>query len=106
MVLGRPQAELENYKPALTKQSDFDQFWERTLKLIPNEPASLTPLASPIKTLDIYDVTINGFNGDPIKGWFLTPKNLEKPAPLITIFEGYGGGRGEATEWLFWPSAG
>ena len=106
MVLGKSQAELENYKPALTKQSDFDQFWERTLKLIPNEPAVLTPLVSPIKTLDIYDVTIKGFNGDPIKGWFLTPKHLEKPAPLITIFEGYGGGRGEATEWLFWPSAG
>ena len=88
MVLGKPQAELENYKPALTKQSDFDQFWERTLKLIPNEPAVLTPLVSPIKTLDIYDVTIKGFNGDPIKGWFLTPKHLEKPAPLITIFEG------------------
>ena len=106
MIIGKSLAELETYKPALTKESDFDKFWDESLKMFPKSEAALTPIDSPIATLEIFDVTIKGFNGDPIKGWFLQPKNLKETRPLITIFEGYGGGRGEAIEWLFWPSSG
>lgn len=106
MIIGKSLAELETYKPALTKQPNFEKFWEKSLSMFPKSEPKLTAIDSPIKTLDIFDVTIEGFNGDPIKGWFLTPKSLSEKMPLITIFEGYGGGRGEATEWLFWPSAG
>ena len=106
MIIGRPLSELESYKPKLTKAPDFEEFWRNSLAKYPKSEAKLTPFESPIKTLDIFDVTIKGFNGDPIKGWYLVPKNLKANRPLITIFEGYGGGRGEAIEWLFWPSAG
>jgi cephalosporin-C deacetylase len=106
MIIGKSLPELESYKPALTKASDFSDFWQKSLTMFPKSEPVLTPIESPIRTLDIFDVTIAGFNGDPIKGWFLTPKGLNEKRPLITIFEGYGGGRGEATEWLFWPSAG
>lgn len=106
MIIGKSLADLESYKPALTKKSDFESFWADSLAMFPREKAQLVQVDSPIETLDIYDVTIKGFNGDPIKGWFLTPKNLTEKRPLITIFEGYGGGRGEAIEWLFWPSTG
>ena len=106
MIVGKPLIELESYKPSLTKQSDFDQFWSDSLKNFPDEAPILTEIPSPIKTLNIFDVTIKGFNGDPIKGWYLEPKGLTEKRPLITIFEGYGGGRGEAIEWLFWPSSG
>jgi len=106
MIIGKSLAELENYKPALTKAPDFEKFWQESLSMYPKSEPTLTAIDSPIKTLDIFDVTIKGFNGDPVKGWFLSPRNLNEPRPLITIFEGYGGGRGEATEWLFWPSAG
>lgn len=106
MIIGKSLPELESYKPALTKAADFSDFWQKSLTMFPKSEPVLTPLDSPIKTLDIFDVTIAGFNADPIKGWFLTPKGLNEKRPLVTIFEGYGGGRGEATEWLFWPSAG
>ena len=106
MIIGKSLTELETYKPTLTKAPDFEEFWSSSLKLYPQSDAVLVQISSPIKTIVIFDVTIAGFNGDPIKGWYLLPKNLSGKNPLITIFEGYGGGRGEAIEWLFWPSAG
>ena len=33
-------------------------------------------LGQPRSALDIFDVEIPGYNNDPIKGWFLTPKGL------------------------------
>lgn len=106
MLIGKSIQELERYKPSLTKSSDFEMFWKNSINSLANPDPLLNPYPSPIKTLEIFDVTIRGFNGDPIKGWFLQPKGLNEERPIINIFEGYGGGRGEATEWLFWPSAG
>ena len=30
MIIDKPLAELEQYKPLLTRQHDFDAFWEQT----------------------------------------------------------------------------
>ena len=108
MLLGQPRSALESYSPALTKKDDFDFFWQQTLadyvQISPQ--ALLTPIVSPIQVLDIFDVEIPGYNNDPINGWFLTPKGLVEDRPLVVIFEGYGGGRGNFNEWLFWANCG
>jgi cephalosporin-C deacetylase len=108
MLLGKSRAELENYLPALTKKSDFEGFWRDTLEQNVEESpkAVLTRVASAITEVDIYDATVPGFNGDLIKGWFLTPKGLKEDRPVIVVFEGYGGGRGNFNEWLFWANCG
>jgi cephalosporin-C deacetylase len=108
MLQGQPISDLEVYLPALTKRSDFAEFWRATLAdYVQDQPVpQLTKVASPITELDIYDVVIPGFNGDPIKGWFLTPRNLHEDRPVIVVFEGYGGGRGNFNEWLFWANCG
>ena len=31
MIVDKPLSELEQYKPPLTRQPDFDAFWERAL---------------------------------------------------------------------------
>ncbi|NCW35575.1 MAG: hypothetical protein EBW02_00005, partial [Methylophilaceae bacterium] len=69
MIIGKSLTELETYKPTLTKAPDFEGFWSSSLKLYPQSDAVLNQISSPIKTVDIFDVTIAGFNGDPIKGW-------------------------------------
>jgi len=108
MLLGQPRDILETYKPSLTKAGDFDQFWAKTLidfiELDPHPKLQL--LETPISEFEIYDVTVPGYNGDPIKGWFITPKNLPSKRPIVVVYEGYGGGRGNFNEWLFWPSCG
>jgi cephalosporin-C deacetylase len=108
MLLGQPREVLETYKPPLTKAADFDQFWSETLTeyLLDDPKPILDKVATPISEIEIFDVTIPGFNQDPIKGWFLTPKNLSAPQPVIVLFEGYGGGRGNYNEWLFWANCG
>ncbi len=35
MLIDKPLAELELYKPSLTRQHDFDAFWEQTLRTRP-----------------------------------------------------------------------
>jgi cephalosporin-C deacetylase len=59
-----------------------------------------------MKNVDVKDVTIAGFNGDPIKGWFLSSHNADSRTPCIVMYDGYGGGRGLPNEWLFWVNVG
>ena len=108
MLIGRPLAELEKYRPPLTKRPDFEEFWKRTLSehLDAQPKVTLTPFDFPITQLEVFDVTIEGFNREPIKGWFITPRGLTSQQPLLVHFDGYGGGRGNPQEWLFWPSCG
>lgn len=108
MLLGQSRSELEKYLPALTKKSDFEDFWRQTLEThVQSSPIpTLESVKSPITEIDIFDVLIPGFNNDPIKGWFLSPKNLKENRPVIVVYEGYGGGRGNFNEWLFWANCG
>lgn len=103
-----PLDELRAWKPDVREPADFDEFWTRTLaehRAIAVEP-TIAPADSPITTVDIFDVTFGGFNGDPIKGWLWIPKDLTGPAPAIVEFQGYGGGRQLPHERLAWASSG
>ena len=52
-------------------------------------------------TIDVWDVTFAGFGGQPIKGWFLAPRDVaaspfarDGKLPCVVEYIGYGGGRG------------
>ena len=108
MQVGKPLPELQKYKPTLTKETDFEEFWRTTLATcLDKEPKfTLTPHASPINQFEVFDLTVEGFNREPIKGWFITPRGITTNRPAMVHFDGYGGGRGNPQEWLFWPSCG
>jgi cephalosporin-C deacetylase len=108
MLIGQPLELLEKYRPPLTKAADFEPFWRDTLAtfVADNPQPLLTKINTPVTEIDIFDVTIPGYNQDPVKGWFLTPKYLTTPRPVVIIYEGYGGGRGNYNEWLFWATCG
>lgn len=103
-----PLEELRSYKPALTAPDDFDSFWQATVEEAQRFPLEVRfePFDAGLKTLEVFDVTFNGFGGQPIKGWFLLPKIRSEPLPCIVEFIGYGGGRGLPLEWLAFASAG
>lgn len=103
-----PLEELEGYRPARTEPADFDAFWQATLADARRHPlaATFTPVDAGFRTLDVYDVTYAGFGGQPIKGWFLTPRGAQGPLPCIVQYIGYGGGRGFPINWIDWPSLG
>jgi cephalosporin-C deacetylase len=110
-----PLAELRVYKPAREEPADFDAFWADTLagaRKHPLEP-KFVPVDAGLMSIDVWDVTFAGFGGQPIKGWFLAPREpaaspfaRDGRLPCVVQYIGYGGGRGRPIDWLTFPSAG
>ena len=100
--------ELKAYRPAREEPQDFDAFWKSTL-----DEARAHPLDAKFERVDYgltaqetFDVTFNGFGGQPVKGWLILPSQRKGKLPCIVEFIGYGGGRGFPIDWLVWSSAG
>jgi Acetyl esterase (deacetylase) len=85
-----PLSELEKYKPALTRQPDFDTFWDRTLRELAETPLSyeLTPHDYPARGVRLYKVVFSGFRGATIQGWLAMPEG-EGPFPGLMLYHGY-----------------
>lgn len=100
-----PLEELRKYKPALTRQADFESFWEKTIAEALAQPlnAELIPYPFPARDVDVFAVRFDGFGGGRIAGWYLRPKG-EGPFPGVCQYHGYCG-RGRA-RWICcrWPA--
>jgi len=107
--------ELRAYRPERHEPADFDAFWARTLADVRSHPldARFERVEAGLATLEAWDVTFAGFGGQPVKGWFMAPRDramspFEKAGrlPCVVEYIGYGGGRGRPLDWLTFPSAG
>ena len=100
--------ELKRYLPLRDEPADFDIFWQDTLAEVRQHPleARFAPVQSGLKTIDVFDVTFNGYGGQPIKGWLLLPHQRSGRLPCVVEYIGYGGGRGFPLDWLLFASAG
>ena len=107
--------QLRNYLPQRDEPADFDAFWQQTLSDARQSPldARFEPVDYGLSTVETFDVTFNGYGGQPIKGWLQLPRNPDGAKgqrsgklPCVVEYLGYGGGRGFATDWLLWASAG
>lgn len=85
-----PLRELEQYKPPLTRQPDFDAFWERTLRELAETPLSheLTPHDYPVRGVRVYKIAFSGFRGSRIEGWLALPEG-GGPFPGLVLYHGY-----------------
>jgi len=85
-----PLSELKNYLPALTRENDFDTFWESSLSELKSVPFeySLNPVDYPAKGIKMYKLNFKGFNNSNISGWFAIPQS-KGPHPGILHFHGY-----------------
>ncbi len=99
---------LEQYKPVRQETADFDAFWQRTLDETRQHDlnARFASADFGLKLIETYDVTFAGYDGQPVKGWLLLPKERSGPLPCVVEYIGYGGGRGFPTDWLLWSTAG
>jgi len=100
--------ELRTYTPARVEPEDFDAFWRDTLAAAQQVPldARFDRADWDLQTIDVFDVTFGGYGGQPIKGWFLLPRERSGKLPCVVEYIGYGGGRGYPYNWLVWASAG
>lgn len=103
-----PLNELQRYLPAREEPADFDAFWQQTLAETAEFPldAKFELVDEGLTMIDAYDVTFAGFGRQPVKGWFLLPRERAEPLPCVVEFIGYGGGRGLVLNHLVWPSLG
>lgn len=85
---------LIDYKPALTAADDFHQFWQENL-----HESGQVPLAPAFGRTDdlpgacVYDASFDGVDGVRVRGWFITPLQVNEPLPTVVKFIGYAGGR-------------
>jgi len=107
-IFDLPLTELQRYTPPRQEPPDFDAFWETSLAEARQHPlnARFEPIDYGLRTIETFDVTFNGYGGQPIKGWLLLPRQRSGSLPCVVEYIGYGGGRGFPTDWLLWSSAG
>lgn len=103
-----PLDQLRTYRPERAEPADFDAFWKSTLAETAAAPleARFERVDTGLRLQEFFDVTFMGFGGQPVKGWLVLPYERPGYLPCIVEFIGYGGGRGFATDWLLWASAG
>ncbi len=107
-IFDLPLNELKTYLPTREEPADFDSFWKSTLDEARAHPLNATfeKVDYGLVAQDTYDVTFNGFGGQPIKGWLILPSQHTGKLPCVVEFIGYGGGRAFAFDWLLWSSTG
>ena len=108
MFVDLPEHELRTYRSDQRDPDDFDEFWADTLATsrAAGGEVVVAQIETGLTTVDVYDVTFPGYNGQPIKAWLRVPTGASGPLPTIVQYQGYGGGRGHALENLLWASAG
>lgn len=108
MQFDMPLDQLQQYRPPREEPSDFDAFWQATLTDARRHPleARFEPVDYGLHTVETFSVTFAGYGGQPIKGWFLVPRQRSGTLPCVVTYIGYGGGRGFPVDWLVWSSAG
>ena len=99
---------LEAYRSDYREPADFDAFWSGTLAEAATHDLalSLTPVETPLQTLEVFDVAFAGFGGHPVRGWLRVPRHRDRPLPAVVQFHGYASGRGHPLDDLLWASAG
>ena len=84
MLFDMPLEQLKAYLPPREEPPDFDAFWQETLAEARGFPlnAVFEPVDFGLRTVETFDVTFNGYDGQPIKGWLLLPRQHHIPAGL------------------------
>ena len=103
-----PADQLAAYTSSQTRPADFSSFWADTLAEAQAHPLNLVVTAEPtvLETVDVYDVTFAGWNGEPVRAWLRVPAGATEPLPCVVEYVGYGGGRGEPHENLLLAGSG
>ena len=100
---------LEKTNPPLTKRPDHGAFWEATMKLVASVPLLVRrePVEYPLTGLSVSEVTYDGLDGTPVKGWFILPNPVPTGRlPAVVRYHGHGWHRGFPSHHAAWAAMG
>ncbi|MCL6547928.1 MAG: acetylxylan esterase [Alicyclobacillus sp.] len=85
-----PLEQLQSYRPALTRQPDFEAFWDEAKRELAEQPAqvALQPAEYPLDGVKMYELTYRGLGGALIRGWYAVP-DRPGPHPGLVCYHGY-----------------
>jgi cephalosporin-C deacetylase len=103
-----PLEQLRDYRSASAAPHDLVEFWSETLAGPTPATPSLELTDSGLVAVETYDVTFEGFGGEPVRAWLHLPAQPLRSGPLpgVVQYQGYNGGRGLPHEHVFWATAG
>jgi cephalosporin-C deacetylase len=106
-MIDMPLEALQTYRPAPTRQADFDAYWDRTLAESAATPldARVEPVDYPVNGPAFYRVFYAGWRGARICAWYIRPAG-DGPFPVVVVYHGYGGSKGAIYSLLPWVAAG
>src|ERR687885_167128 len=97
-----PLPQLREYRPALTREPDFDELATAPLD------AEIAPVEDyPVRDLRVSRVTYTGWAGARICAWWLVPPDYAPGLrsgrrPTMVFYHGYGGSKGAVDVYLGW----
>ncbi|MHB0876232.1 MAG: acetylxylan esterase [Anaerolineae bacterium] len=106
-----PLEQLKQYQPPLTKEPDFDSFWQRTLAEARQQPlnARFDLVANyPVPEVEVFRASFDGYREGRSVGWYLRPKARPEGAklPAMVAYHGYSGNKGQAHQYLYYALQG
>ena len=113
-IVDKPLSELVVYRPPLTRESDFDAFWARTLEDASHVDldVQIDPIPGyPVPEVSVNRLTYTGWAGARISAWWLIPPGYAPGAingkrPVMVFYHGYSGHKGYVDQYLGWALQG
>ncbi len=106
-VFDMPLDQLRTLTFPLTREPDFDTFWQRHLARSAGQPLhpSVEPHAYALDKVVVHKVAFDAYDGGRNVGWLIAPAD-GAPHPVLNFFHGYGGERGKVASFLMWALMG
>ena len=107
--LKREIEKLEACLPPLTREPDFYDFWEATLKESRQEPlnAKVDRMDYPSPYVEVFRVSYAGFHRVPVSGWLLIPAFIRADKhPCLIQYHGFGNHKGWPSGLMHWVMMG
>lgn len=124
--------QLMKYKPELTRQPDFESFWQMAVEEVFPQQSSLPSwkidpesrsiaeeykvsfkleleeYKYPLKQVEVFKAVLEAADGTLLHGWYLRPSfaNKDNQVPGLVRFHGYSSNKGKICELLLWALQG
>lgn len=101
--------ELKEYHPELTRQPDFEKFWNGAIEeLHVDFYLELKEYPYPSDRVMVYKASLKATDGTILRGWYLSPRDAgpNNSLPALVRFHGYSSNKGKICELLLWALQG